>query len=190
MLNSTKVHLLIKGCRIGKRSSQLELYKHFYGYGMSIALRFSNSKEDAFEVLNDGFLKVFLKIDQYNEDFAFKPWLRKIIVRSAVDHYRKYKEKNITLDSSRITKSYNSSYNFALDQLAFDDLIKLLQQLTPGYRMVLMLFAVEGMKHSEIAEQLDISVGTSKSNLAKARMKLKTILEASHTIPVKSKGNG
>lgn len=170
-----KEHLakLIAACRRGKPSSQLELYRYFYSYGMGICLRFAHNRESAQEMLNDGFLKVFLKIDQYDPSMAFKPWLRKIIVHAAVDHYRKYKQLNI----ERYQSTNDSSiYNEALDHLEYNDLLTIMQALPHAYRLVFNLYVVEGLPHAEIAEQLGISVGASKSNLARAREKIKQLL--------------
>ena len=150
---------------------------------MAICLRFARSRESALEMLNDGFLKVFLKIDQYDPDYSFRPWLRKILVNSAIDHYRKYEQK--PTEENWLPEQYPSTYNDALDQLEFDDLLLIMQKLPPAYRMVFNLYVVEGLAHADIAEQLNISIGASKSNLAKARMKIKDLLRSSHGIFLK-----
>jgi RNA polymerase sigma-70 factor (ECF subfamily) len=190
MATSPNIQLLVEGCRRGNRASQLKLYEHFYSYGLSISLRYSKNREEALEILNDSFLKAFLKIDQYDSDFPFKPWLRRILINSSIDYHRKYSRLKENLETSPTTELTNASYNYALDNLEFDDLIFVLQKLSPAYRLVFTLYAVEGFKHHEIAEKLNISIGSSKSNLAKARMKLKSILQSSHGTHHKKEGNG
>jgi RNA polymerase sigma-70 factor (ECF subfamily) len=142
------------------------------------------------EILNDSFLKAFVKIDQYDSDFPFKPWLRRILINSSIDYHRKYNRLNEKLESSPTTELATASYNYALENLEFDDLILVLQKLSPAYQLVFTLYVVEGFKHQEIAEKLNISVGSSKSNLAKARLKLKSILQSSHGTHHKKEGNG
>lgn len=190
MAISPNIQLLLEGCRRGNRASQLKLYEHFYSYGLSITLRYCNSREQALEVLNDGFLKVFLKIDQYDSDQPFKPWLRRILINASIDYHRKYSRLEQTFDVSPKTELSTASYNIALDNLEFEDLIKVLQKLTPGYRLVFTLYVLEGLSHQDIAEKLNINIGTSKSNLAKARMKLKSILQSSYGTHFKKEGNG
>jgi len=184
MVDNKKLVSLVAGCRQMKESSQIELYRHFYSYGMSICLRYASSRESAVEMLNDGFLKVFLKIEQYDSDFPFKPWLRKILIHASIDHYRKYQQKR-TEKISEIRET-SSTYNDALDHLEYDDLLKILHLLPPAYRMSFNLYVVEGLSHAEIAKQLDITIGSSKSNLAKARKKIKKLLRSSHDIHMKT----
>ncbi|MFT6319214.1 MAG: RNA polymerase sigma-70 factor (ECF subfamily) [Granulosicoccus sp.] len=190
MADSPNIQLLIEGCRRDNRASQLKLYEHFYSYGLSITLRYSKNREEALEILNDSFLKAFVKIDQYDSDFPFKPWLRRILINSSIDYHRKYSRLNENLEVAPTTELAAASYNFALDNLAFEDLIAVLQKLSPAYRLVFTLYVVEGFKHQEIAEKLNIAIGTSKSNLAKARIKLKSILQSSHNTHFKKEGNG
>lgn len=187
---NTNIQLLIEGCRRRNRASQIRLYEHFYSYGMAVTLRFSSNRDEAREVLNDGFLKAFVKIHQYDPEQSFKPWFRRILINASIDYHRKYNRLKEPLDLARPSELTSATYNTALDNLEFEDLISVLQQLSPAYRLVFTLFVVEGMSHQEIAEQLDISIGTSKSNLSKARMKLKTILQSSYGIHQKSEGNG
>lgn len=183
MTENNKLTLLIAGCRRMEQSSQLELYHHFYSYGMSICLRYGRNRESALEMLNDGFLKVFLKIEQYDSNFPFKPWMRKILVNAAIDYYRKYLQVN--KEESWLPAEGQSTYNDALDQLEYEDLVKIIQLLSPAYQMTFNLYVVEGLSHAEIAEQLGTTVGTSKSNLAKARKKIKELLRSSHDIHLK-----
>lgn len=170
------IQILIEGCLKKDKTSQMALYKHFYSYGMGVCLRYSKNREEAMEILNDGFLKAFSKIDQYDPAYSFKPWLRRILINSSVDHYRKYHQKRDARMEEWHPNTSQSTYNEALDDLAYDDLIKVTQKLSPAYRMVFNLYVIEGMTHQEISEEINISIGASKSNLSKARKKLKSML--------------
>lgn len=185
MTENQNVALMIEGCQRQEQASQLALYRHYYSYGMSICLRYSKTKEEAMEVLNDGFFKTFRKIDQYDTNYPFKPWLRKILIHASIDHYRKYRKQNEHNVEEILPSVQSSSYNEALDHLIFEDLIEIMQALPPAYKMVFNLFVIDGMSHQEIATQLNTTVGTSKSNLAKARRKIKKLLVASHNIHLK-----
>lgn len=170
-----KIEALIQGCILGDKNSQKALYKHFYGYAMSICLRYSKNSDEASEVLNDGFLKVFTKIDKYDSNRSFKGWVRKIMINTALDNYRHnlkyYHTYNIeTGESSPVTENI-------LSELAYQDIVALVQNLSPGYRTVFNLYVVDGYTHEEIAEILEISIGTSKSNLSKARENLRNMLK-------------
>ena len=189
MAKSINVAFLIAGCRKGNRASQIKLYEHFYSYGMSVALPYANSREEALEILNDGFLKVFLKIDQYKKDFPFKPWLRRILIHTAIDYHRKH-HKIKQLEDRRLPVGNSFSSNMGLENLQYQDLIKLIHQLPPAYRLTFNMNVLEGMSHKEIAEQLGISIGTSKSNLARARMKLQDLIQQANGSNLKSKNNG
>lgn len=190
MAKNVNIQLLIDGCRNGHRASQIRLYEQFYSYGMGLCLRFSKSREEAMEIVNDGFLKAFLKIDQYDTDYPFKPWLRRILINASIDYYRKYNKLKDEEEKVLSIEQSNTTQNEALENLEFEDLLKVMQQLSPAYRLVFNLYVIEGMTHQDIAEQLNISVGTSKSNLAKARIKMKSMLGASHGIYLKSERNG
>ncbi len=165
---------LLDGCRKGERSSRKLLYQQYYSYGLTVCLHYSNNREEAEEILNDGFVKVFSKIKQYKRKAAFKSWLRQILVHAAIDYYRKFHQK-VNLEYMNFLSKVETVENDALYNLSMDDALKLLQQLSPSYRMVFNLFVLEGYSHSEIAKLLNISTGTSKSNLAKARKKLKKL---------------
>lgn len=148
----------------------------FYAYGMSIALRYADSREQAAEVLNDAFMKVFTNIDKYNTDRPFKPWLRQIIINTAINRYHKNQKRvqEVNLESVQHKAAKDET---VLSGMSYDEIIEMVQQLTPAYRTVFNLYVIEGFKHKEIADMLGIAVGTSKSNLAKAKQNLQTIVE-------------
>ena len=164
---------MIKKARKGYRKSQNELYKAYYGYAMSVALRFCSSREEAQEVTHDAFVKMFGNLEQFNQVLSFKSWFRKIIVNVAIDHYRKYGSIPAHLEILDHDQEVDEN---AISKLATEEILKAVGMLSPAYRMVFTLFVVEGLPHSEIAEKLGISVSTSKSNLVKARNRMKVIL--------------
>ena len=173
--NEHLLKLLITSCKEGKRTSQKELYKQFFSYAMNICLHYSRNREEAQEILNDGFLKVFQNLHQYRFQGAFKSWLRKIMVRTAIDYHRKYHKQEETLEIRHLNEpSVGNPAEFRLD---LDEVLAIIQQLPASYRMTYMLHVVEGYSHPEIAKRLGVSVGTSKSNLAKARKKLEKLLK-------------
>jgi len=148
---------------------------------MAICDCYANNEEDAVEILNDGFLKIFKEVHRFkpaysNEINSFKGWLRKIMVCTAIDHFRKNKKHRVVGELNIATSKAFSYEESALEKISYDEIIRSIQDLSPAYRIVLNLFIIEGFSHEEIADQLGIAVGTSKSNLAKARKQLQKIL--------------
>lgn len=181
MLSADELSLYIRGCALNERESQKKIYNSFYGYAMAICDCYANNEDDAVEILNDGFLKIFKEIHRYtpaytNEINSFKGWLRKIMVYTAIDHFRKNKKHHVVgeLDIALVQPATHEESG--LDKMSYDEIIRFVQNLSPAYRTVLSLFIIEGFSHEEIADKLGISVGTSKSNLAKARKQLQKIL--------------
>ncbi|WP_343034187.1 sigma-70 family RNA polymerase sigma factor [Fulvivirga lutimaris] len=165
---------LLKSCKKGIRNSQDELYKLYYGYAMGICLRYSKHREEAVEIVNDGFMKVFNNLGKYTAGKSFKGWVRRIMINAAIDYYRKNEKHYNMLDISYAQSQ--ETEETALEQLSVQEIINAIQQLPASYRMVFNLFVIEGYKHEEIAAQLNITAGTSKSNLSIARSKLQKIL--------------
>jgi RNA polymerase sigma factor (sigma-70 family) len=181
LLSADELTYHVGACASNSRESQRVIYSSFYGYAMAICDRYASRQEDAVEILNDGFLKVFREIHHYQPAYSdvissFKGWVRKIMVYTAIDHYRKnHKHQNVTeLDS--VVYQLASISETAIDKLSYDEIIRAVQELSPGYRTVFNLFVIEGLSHEEIANKLEISTGTSKSNLSKARRQLQKIL--------------
>ncbi|WP_163378917.1 RNA polymerase sigma factor [Cyclobacterium sp. SYSU L10401] len=173
--DSPKLKKIIDQCCQGQSQAQYELFKHTYPYAMGICARFSSGPEEAKEILNDGFLKVFTQIKRYSPDLSFAGWLRKILINTAIDHYRKNKKYN-DQHVEIVQEVDRPDAEKTLSQLHAEDILKLVQCLPPAYRMVFTLYVVEAFSHKEIAEKLGISIGTSKSNLSKARLKLQQAL--------------
>ena len=165
------------------------IYSSFYGYAMAICDRYTSKQDDALEIMNDGFLKVFKEIHHYQPAYtdvvsSFKGWIRKIMVYTAIDHFRKNQKHKLVTQLDPVEYQMASTSADAVDKLSYDEIIRAIQELSPGYRTVLNLFIIEGLSHDEIAEKLDISAGTSKSNLSKARKQLQKILFKLNTIHI------
>jgi RNA polymerase sigma factor (sigma-70 family) len=167
---------IIEGCRKDNRLAQKRLYEHYFGKMMGVCMRYASHKEQATEMLNIGFYKVFKSIDKYSsQGISIEAWIYRIIVNSCLDFLRS--EMKHRHDDIEYIKAETYSDN-ALSNLSFEELIQLINKLPPAYRAVFNLYAIEGYNHKEVGEMLNISEGTSKSNFAKARGKLqKMILE-------------
>ncbi|TAE01695.1 MAG: RNA polymerase sigma factor [Bacteroidetes bacterium] len=163
----------------GDLKSQELFYKQFYGYGMAICLRYLPNKEEAKEVLNDSFLKIFAQIQQLQEQDQFKSWIRRIIVNTALDRLRKNKKFQMNTDIEDAQLEIVDSN--VLNKLSAEEIMGMLQKLPDNYRTVFNLYEIEGFNHEEIAKMLGIPVGTSKSNLSRAKAKLKAMILATET---------
>ena len=170
--------VLIEGCKQGDRESQHMLYKHYYGYCMSICIRYSQSEDEAKEILNDAFFKVFTKIDQYDKNKPFRGWLRRIVINTAIDHFRSNKKHYYHTDIDEEAERLEVA-NVETD-LSYKEILSLVQKLSPMYRTVFSMYVIDGYSHEDIAQELSISVGTSKSNLSKARANLRKMLVKSN----------
>lgn len=161
---------IIKGCKKNKSKAQKKLYEHFSKKMFGICLQYSKDYTEAEDLLQDGFIKVFTKITQYNFNGSFEGWIRRIMVNTALERYRK--QKLLYVNAEIQDYNYKLDYDDILSEISSNDLIKLIQTLSPQYRIVFNLYAIEGFSHKEIGEKLKISVGTSKSNLSRARILL------------------
>ena len=172
---------ILEGCKKNDRRSQKELYKLFYSVALGICLRFVNNKDDAGIILNDGFYKVFTRLDTYNSQYPFAAWLKRIITNTAIDHYR----SSLRFQSFEIVEEDAVELN--LESLDYQDLMHMIHSLSPAYRTVFLLYAVEGYTHEEIADTLHIEIGTSKSNLFKARKKLMEMVRNAEKVSLNNK---
>ena len=189
LLSAEELSLHVERCALNNRESQKKLYTSFYGYAMAVCDRYTNNQDDAIEILNDGFLKVFKEVYRYKPAYtdvvsSFKGWLRKIMVYTAIDHFRKNHKHQFTTDLDNGVVQVASHAEDALDRISYEEIIRSIQDLTPGYRTVFNLFIIEGFTHEEISDKLGISIGTSKSNLAKARRQLQKILYQQNQIQI------
>ncbi|WP_341834053.1 sigma-70 family RNA polymerase sigma factor [Chitinophaga pollutisoli] len=181
------ISAIIAGCKKWDRSSQEALYRQFFGYAMAICLRYANNKDEAIEILNDGFLKIFHHIDSYDSSRPFKSWLSKVMANTSIDHLRSRKKIHFTED---ITQVYDLGMpdEHAISKLTYEEILGLVQVLPPAYRTVFNLYVVEGFQHQEIAKMLGISEGTSKSNLFKAKRILKEKIDALTSMNISGSG--
>lgn len=159
---------LIEGCIAGKRECQEILYRFFSSKMFGICLRYANDYHSSEDILQEGFIKVFNNLDRFRGDGSFEGWIKRIFINTAIEHYRK--SSNHT-GFTELENAVRSSVNgTAIHNLAAQDLLKLIQDLSPGYKMVFNLYVIEGYSHKEISKKLGISEGTSKSQLARARL--------------------
>lgn len=166
---------IIKGCQKQEGKSQQVLYQKYYGYAMSIALRYAPSHEIASEILNDSFLKVFTSIEKFDKQKPLKPWLSRIVVNTAISRFRKEK-KHLYQEELTIANQQQDLNEDALDALMAEEIIVLLHRLPDLHRVTFNLYELEGYSHQEIARQLGVSEATSRSNLSRAKAKLQKIL--------------
>jgi RNA polymerase sigma factor (sigma-70 family) len=163
---------LLKQCKAGERQAQELLYKQFAAKMMGVCMRYATDRMEAEDMLQNGFIKVFKKLDDYRGDGSFEGWIRRIMVHCSIEYYRKHHKmmQVVDLDESGHEPSVSP---LAASNLGAKDLMSLIGQLSPGYRMVFNLYAIEGYSHREIAEIMGISEGASKSQLSRARAILK-----------------
>ncbi len=161
--------LLIAGCRKGESWARKKLYETYAPTMMSLCLRYVNNKETARDLLQDGFIKVFTKIDTYSGSGAFGGWIYRVFVTTALEYLRKAGTMKPTLIIDDYTETLHDVDVSALEQLSADDLLACVAQLPTGYRTVFNLYAIEGYSHKEIGEVLGISEITSRSQFVRAR---------------------
>ena len=171
---------MIAGCKRGDRNSQRKLYEQFYGYAMSICLRYATNREEAVEILNDAFFKLFTHLDSYNTTQEFKPWLRRIIINSAIDYFRKKNRMPSYVDLSVAAEPADQAFEMP-EILPEEDMLPIVRSLPPAYRTVFNLYVMEDYSHAEIAETLGITASASRSNLARAVEKLRILLTQART---------
>ena len=161
-------HDLIEGCLKGDRKMQHELYKRFAPKMYGVCLRYASNAEEAEDILQEGFIKVYNKIGSFRREGSFEGWIRRIFVNTAIEQFRKkvYLQPITEIEEDTVEGKYLS----VLDRLSEKDIIQLIQQLSPGYRTVFNMYVVEGYTHKQISEMLGISEGTSKSQLSRAKM--------------------
>ena len=166
---------LIKGCIEGQRAYQQFLYNTFASTMFGICLRYASDYQTAEDILQEGFVKVFKNLDRFRGEGSFEGWMKRIFINTAIEYHRKSLRhiNHSALDDQHLQYSFSPE---AIQQLFKEDLLKLLQSLPVGYRTVFNLYAIEGYNHREIGEMLNISEGTSKSQLARARAYLKKLI--------------
>jgi len=170
----------LQACLRGDRLAQKQLFGHFKGKMFALCLRYANSREDAEDILQEGFVKVFRDLGQYTGVGNFEGWVRKVFVNTALQHLQRNKKNLLTseLDGQDFP---DEPPTYDAEETPAKNMTRMLQQLPPGFRTVFNLHVLEGYSHPEIAEILGISVGTSKSQLLRAKAYFRKMLEGSLT---------
>lgn len=160
---------IIEDCTSGVRAAQNRLYCFFAPRMLPVCLRYTGNREEAEEILQEGFIKVFMHLSQFRREGSFEGWVRRIIVNVALQRFReKARMYPVVSIKEEVVETVGSNETFS--RIGYKDLLALVQKLPPAYRLVFNLYVFEGMKHKEIAEALKITEGTSKSNLYDARL--------------------
>ena len=159
---------LINGCIRGERGVQRALYERFSRKMLVVCMRYSKGRQEAEDILQDAFIKVFDHIKHFRRECPLEGWIRRIVVNTALNHNRSKLYLYPALDLEDVETTVDE--NLTLADIHFEELLAMVQQLAPRYQIVFNLFAIEGYSHKEIAAMLEISEGTSKSQYARARM--------------------
>lgn len=179
LLNSNSLMEVVEDCLKGKESAMKKFYEHFHSFALSVCLSYCENRDDALEIMNDGFLKVFKSLDKVENIERIKPWLRRIMINVAIDHYRKnIKNQTTPLPENIVEPNFGDTSVYA--KLSSEDIMEAVQSLPTNYRLVFNLYAVEGYSHKEIGEMLKMAESTSRANLSLAngllREKLRKML--------------
>lgn len=177
---------IINGCIVGERKAQQTLYSRYSPKMFAICLRYAKDYHSAEDILQEGFIKVFKYIGNFRREGSFEGWLRRIFVNTAIEHLRKSVNMYSIVDSE--DKPIDIVDESVFDRLDEQDLLDMVQSLSPGYRTVFNLYVVEGYSHKEIGKLLSISEGTSKSQLARARQLLQKKVLGSQRISSSAEG--
>jgi len=172
-LNGTEQQL-IDACIKKESWAQKYIYEQYYAPMMHVCIRFAHDENEALDILHDGFIKIFRYLHTYQSGTSLQAWMHRIMVNTCIDYYRKeLRRKTENLDQAYSTFDVSED---ALDKLQAEEILSCLQQLTISYRSVFNLYVIEGYSHREISEIMGITESTSRSNLVKARTKLKELL--------------
>lgn len=165
----------VNACKSGSTRAQHKLFKHFYSKAMSVCMRYAGSTDEAADMLNEGFLKVFSNLDKYENTGSFEAWLKRVMCNAALDYRRKYDHGVSLVDIDEVPDVQIADHhlNEAISRISSQELVSLIQLLPPTTRMVFNMFVFEGFSHGEISEQLNISVNTSAWHVNSARNQLK-----------------
>jgi len=169
---------LIRKCRNNDRNAQEQLYRLYAAKLFGVCLKYSSSRQEAEDNLQDGFVTIFEKISQYKNEGSFEGWMKRILINTALQKHRQQKVYDITNEDYL----QQEEIEVETEELSVDFLLECVQSLPDRYRQVFNLYVMDGHSHKEIAELLKISEGTSKSNLARARMALKDKIERKQNI--------
>ena len=174
---------ILKACLKGDARAQGRLYDMYADRLYGISLRYANDEDEAKDILQEGFIKIFEKLKQYKNKGSLEGWMRKIIVNTALERIRR-ENRFMLVEDDTFIEYERYRYEHILEELEEKDLLEMIQELSPQYRMVFNLYAIEGYSHKEISQMLNISEGTSKSNLSRARHLLKYKIELYYNIKI------
>jgi RNA polymerase sigma-70 factor (ECF subfamily) len=166
---------IISGCLEGNRRMQEELYRRLSPRMYAVCLRYAGNSEEAQDILQEGFIKVYKKLDSFRNEGSFEGWVRRIFVNTAIEHFRR--KRYLQPVTEKEENTIEGKYTSVLDDLAEKDILALVQELSPGYRTVFNMYVVEGYTHKEIGDMLGISEGTSKSQLSRAKVILQDMVK-------------
>ncbi len=166
---------LIRGCINGDRRMQEALYNRFSPRMYAVCLRYAGNAEEAEDILQEGFIKIFKKLDTFRSEGSFEGWIRRIFVNTAIEHFRR--KRYLQTVSEKEENTIEGKDISVLDKMAAKDIMALIKELSPGYRTVFNMYVVEGYTHKEIADMLGISEGTSKSQLSRAKVILQGLVK-------------
>lgn len=178
---------IIKRCIKGDRKAQKLLYDRYAGILLGVCIRYAKSTAEAEDMMQEGLIKVYRHIKEYSGAGSFINWMKAIMVNTAITYYHKEKKHQYHLDIDEIQETEVAGASFERADFTREELLDVIQSLPEGYRLVFNLYAVEGYKHKEIAEQLGIDVNTSKSQYSRARRLIREKLEALVKTAKKSK---
>ena len=183
MAETKQLQALIDGCLRGDRRSQQAFHKLYYGKMKVVCMRYTRDSDQAMDILQEGFLKVFNNLDRFTGVGTLEGWVRRIMVNLSIDRFRKLKHDFILLGENQSVEDWEDeaedeelAENDEIYDITPEQIVDAMQQLSPAYRTVFNLYVYEDYSHQDIAEALGISVGTSKSNYAKARKNMKKLL--------------
>ncbi len=175
---------VIEGCINGQRKYQEILHKAFYSKMLVVCMRYAQNTAEAEDLLHDGFIKLYDKLPKYKYQGSFEGWVRRIIVNNSIDFIRKRKEFTVSFgaENEHIINDRSGDINESLQEIELksfkaQQIIEAIQKLSPAYKAVFNMYVLEDMSHKEIADELGISIGTSKSNLSKAKVRIKEFLK-------------
>jgi RNA polymerase sigma-70 factor (ECF subfamily) len=182
VVEDKQLQQLIKGCLEGDRKAQQAVYKLLYGKMKVVCMRYTRDTDQALDILQEGFIKVFQNMERYSGAGSFEGWVRRIMVNLSIDRFRKQKNDFLLLNGSMNIEDYEDVVDDEPDVVSVDydftpeQILEAMQMLSPAYKTVFNLYVFENYTHQDIAEALSISIGTSKSNFAKAKRNMKKIL--------------
>jgi RNA polymerase sigma-70 factor (ECF subfamily) len=165
---------IIFACIRGERWAQRLLYEEHYPKMMGVCLRYAGNQDEALDILHEGFIKVFKNLDKFQPGTSLSSWIRRIMVNTAIDYYRKMvRQRTEDIENAHSLSVQDAD---ALSQLSEKEILESVQELSPAYRAIFNLYVIEGFSHREIADMIGITESTSRSNLVKARIKLQELL--------------